>query len=159
MDGVVADFEAMAQKLLDTSKVNPPGYKYPNEEWIKLRDYERFYRDMPVIPGSKEFVAKISFLAQRNGYKLLFLTAVPSGNDMPYSFMDKVNWAQEHFSGIDVWFGPYSKDKHIRATPENILIDDRIVNINEWNDAGGIGILFEGKFKETLEKLNKHMRV
>ena len=33
------------------------------------------------------------------------------------------------------------KQKQQLATSESILIDDRQINIDQWEDAGGIGIL------------------
>lgn len=159
MDGVVADYEAMANHVLDKHEPIVPGYKHPAQEWSKIKNFDRFYRNMPLIKGSKNFVNKVLFIARANDYSVKFLTAVPHKNDMPYAFSDKVFWANEHFPNIDVWFGPYSQDKQLRALPNNILIDDRKINIDQWTSAGGIGILFDGNFDETIEKLNKHMRV
>lgn len=158
MDGVVADFEEYAGRLLGNNKVMPSGYKYPQSDWIKLRDCERFYRDLLVIPGAAQFVAQVCDLATEFSYDIRFLTAVPSGNDMPWAFTDKVNWAAKHFPNIPVWFGPYSDDKHVRANKESILIDDRTKNIIDWEKAGGIGFLFTGDFNHTLNELNMFVR-
>ena len=35
----------------------------------------------------------------------------------------------------------YAKQKQELANPESILIDDRQINIDQWEAAGGIGIL------------------
>ena len=43
-----------------------------------------------------------------------------------------------------------SKDKRFLAGPTRILIDDRISNIKEWEEAGGIGIHHTGNFDETM---------
>lgn len=159
MDGVVADFDEYAGRILGRSQVLPTGWKYPHSDWVKLRDCERFYRDMKVIPGAHEFVHRVVALCGELWWQVRFLTAVPSGNDMPWAFTDKVDWAREHFPGIPVWFGPYSSDKHLRAHGDAVLIDDRISNIKDWTDAGGIGLLFTGNFGETLQELNRIMRV
>jgi hypothetical protein len=45
-------------------------------------------------------------------------------------------------------FGPYSKDKHTHCVPGDILIDDRTSNIHEWNNVGGIGLLYKNNFEE-----------
>jgi hypothetical protein len=73
------------------------------------------------------------------GWELIFLTAIPHGNDMPWSFWDKFTWAQQHYPDIPVWFGPYSQDKHLRVrTPGDILVDDRLDNCSAWTGAGGL---------------------
>jgi hypothetical protein len=46
-----------------------------------------------------------------------------------------------------------SSDKHYLARPNHILIDDRIKNVTEWAEAGGIGIHHTGDFRETMQKL------
>ena len=44
----------------------------------------------------------------------------------------------EHFPNIPVFFGPFSYDKYRHcASPEDILIDDRTSNCEEWISAGG----------------------
>ena len=159
MDGVVADFEECAGRLLGHSTAMPSGYKYPPSDWAKLRACERFYRDLFVIPGARAFVADVLELADQCGAEVRFLTAVPSGNDMPWAFTDKISWASKYFPGIPVWFGPYSDDKHLRASDGAILIDDRVKNINDWKMAGGKGLLFTGSFPETFNELNKLIRV
>jgi hypothetical protein len=53
-----------------------------------------------------------------------------------------VHWANKHFPTIPVWFGPYSQDKQKRAAPGQVLVDDRMTNINEWIAQNGIGIYF-----------------
>jgi 5'(3')-deoxyribonucleotidase len=92
--------------------------------------------------------------AQARGINLFFLTAVPKGNDMHWAFYDKVNWVELYFPDIPVMFGPYSHDKQVHCTPNDILIDDRTSNITEWNAAGGHGILHRGDLQKTLIQLS-----
>ena len=48
-----------------------------------------------------------------------------------------------------------SSSKKNYAKKDSILIDDRISNINDWNAAGGIGILHTST-ATTLDKLSKY---
>ena len=48
----------------------------------------------------------------------------------------------------------YAKQKKELATPTSILIDDRIENINDWESAGGIGILHTST-ANTISQLKK----
>jgi 5'(3')-deoxyribonucleotidase len=87
-------------------------------------------------------------------YDLKFLTAVPKGNDVPWAFNDKVQWAQSYFPSIPVFFGPFSKDKHVHCRPGDILIDDRLSNIEEWRAASGIAI-HHTNINATLYELSR----
>jgi 5'(3')-deoxyribonucleotidase len=137
MDGVVADFDEYAARTLG---VPPSSGIYPDEIWYKLASNARLYRDLKKIDYADQLVEECKDLVLTKGYDLYFLTAVPKGNDVPWAFYDKVQWAQLYFSDIPVFFGPFSKDKHVHCRPGDILIDDRLSNIEEWRAAGGIAI-------------------
>ena len=137
MDGVVADFNEYAHRTLG---VPASQGIYPDNVWQKLAANPRLYRDLIPITYAGELVATCFNFAQRKQYGFMFLTAVPKGNDVPWAFYDKVEWARKYFPNIPVMFGPYSKDKHQHCEPGDILIDDRSSNIEEWRAAGGIAI-------------------
>jgi 5'(3')-deoxyribonucleotidase len=137
MDGVVADFDEYAAQTLGV----PPSLGiYPEEIWYKLASNQRLYRDLVKTSYADQLVEECRDLALTKDYNLKFLTAVPKGNDVPWAFYDKVVWAQSYFPDIPVFFGPFSKDKHVHCRPGDILIDDRLSNIDEWRAAGGIAI-------------------
>jgi 5'(3')-deoxyribonucleotidase len=137
MDGVVANFDEYAARTLG---IPPSSGIYPDEIWYKLASNARLYRDLKKTDYADQLVAECRDLALTKDYDILFLTAVPKGNDVPWAFYDKVLWAQLYFSDIAVTFGPFSKDKHVHCRPGDILIDDRLSNIEEWRTAGGIAI-------------------
>jgi len=151
MDGVVADFDAYAKEILGYS--TPGGKRYPLDDWAKISANPRFYRHLEVCAGADLLVNCAWALAKRHSYDVKFLTAIPRANDVPWCFNDKVEWAQQCFPGIPVWFGPYSNDKYKHCQPGDVLIDDRDDNVNEWTAAGGIGILHQGNVGATLKTL------
>lgn len=135
MDEVVADFKSYASWVRGRSVED---VLLTNEDWVHLREHQRLYRDLSVRQDARELVSYLMDYAQgRDHVFLAFLTAVPSKNDMPWAFTDKVFWAQKHFPDIPVWFGPYSVDKHRHCRPGDILIDDRKSNCNAWVAAQG----------------------
>ena len=138
MDGVVADFNGYAKELVGYTA---PGKRYPEEDWDKIKANPRLYREIPVIEGSEYFVERVRQLANENDMPLKFLSAVPRQNDVGWVFWDKIEWVKTYFPGIPLWFGPYSRDKHVHCVNADILIDDREDNIQDWTTAGGIGIL------------------
>ena len=140
MDGVVADWETAIADILGYKLIE--GDRWPDQDWRKIIQFQRVYRDIPLLPWAREFVDEACEIARAANYAVKFLTAVPRRNDFPYAFEDKVHWANKHFPTIPVWFGPYSQDKQKRAAPGQVLVDDRMTNINEWIAQNGIGIYF-----------------
>ena len=151
MDGVVADFNAYAVKTL-TRKIDGEERWAPGE-WKRLAANPRLYRDLDRTPEADQLVDACGIYCQDYGYDLKFLTAIPKKNDVPWAFYDKVMWAQIYYPDIPVMFGPYSHDKQHHCGPGDILIDDRTINITEWQAAGGVGILHRGDLALTLEQL------
>jgi len=150
MDGVVADFNAYADRVLRKKTTSD---RWPDAEWTRLKDNVRLYRDLEKTPEADQLVEYCRTMAETKGYHLVFLTAVPRNNDVHWAFYDKVLWAQFRYPDVPVFFGPYSHDKHIHCLPGDILIDDRTSNITEWRAAGGVGILHRGNLQETLSQL------
>lgn len=151
MDGVVADFDEYAYRTLG---VPPSQGVYPDDIWQKLASNPRIYRDLIKTVYADQLFFECGKFAKQYNYELMFLTAVPKGNDVAWAFYDKVYWARYTFPTIPVMFGPYSKDKHQHCKPGDILIDDRLRNIEEWRAAGGIGIL-HSDYEETISHLRK----
>jgi len=136
IDDVVADWQAEAEAYLQRTWV--VGTMLPDEEWNKLKNHTRFYRNLPLFPGAEDLVAWAKDYTTTNNMHLAFLTAIPKSNDQPYAIYDKLLWAQERFPDIPVFFGPYAADKHMHCGPGDILIDDRPENCRAWREAGGI---------------------
>lgn len=152
MDDVVADFKAYAHAVLGKPQQDE---KWPHEDWVRLRDNPRLYRDLKPTPESTALVDYCRNLRDQQGVDLMFLTAVPKGNDVPWAFYDKVLWAQQYFPDIPVMFGPFSKDKHVHCKAGDILIDDRTSNCNEWRAAGGFAVQHRGDLVKTLQDFAK----
>lgn len=155
MDGVVADFDAKASEIIGYS--HEPNTRYPDEDWRKILQYQRFYRDLPLCINAKHLVTNVLHIAHQKNMDVKFLTALPRHNDFPWAAYDKFMWVQQYFPGIPVWIGPYSDDKQLRSQPGDVLIDDRKSNIEQWNSKGGFAILHYGDVDATLETLKKFL--
>jgi 5'(3')-deoxyribonucleotidase len=156
MDGVVADFDGYVRDKLGFK--NKPGIRFTQEEWVKIREYNpRIYRNLPVLNNAEQIVTSVQDIADYYHYDVKFLTAVPKENDLGWAFCDKIDWVQENFPGIPVWFGPYSTDKQRHHRPGDILIDDRKLNIEEWRSVGGRAILHTGDADQTITELESLM--
>ncbi len=157
MDGVVADFDAKVSEILGYTR--EPFTRYPDEDWRKILNYPRFYRDLPLCKDAKYLVTMVLHIAHIKDMDVKFLSALPKDNDFPWAAYDKFIWAQNYFPMIPVWIGPYSQDKQIRSRAGDVLIDDRISNIDQWNQKGGFGILHRGDTENTLKELKIFLKI
>lgn len=139
MDDVVADWRQAAEDFLRLKFPNGDSYaRIPDEDWNRLKRNSRFYRHLPLKPNAHELVQYCRDAVDTGlADGVIFLSAIPHNNDMPWSIQDKVWWAHEHFEGIPVFLGPYSRDKQYHCRPGDILIDDRTDNCMQWENAGG----------------------
>lgn len=151
MDGVVADFDRYANELLGTDRKT---HKWPPEQWRKISENPRLYRDLDKTPEADELVKFCKELCSKNNWNLLFLTAVPKDDDMPWAFYDKVLWVQERYPDIPVFFGPHSHSKWKHCTKGDVLVDDRPSNCEQWSSVGGIAILHTGDLAKTIQQLS-----
>ena len=137
MDGVVADWVENAARVIGR-RITDPMVMYSREEWDSLRNDAHIFRNLPMMPRCLELVALARQYREVLGWELNFLTAIPHNNDVPWTFHDKMKWAEERFSDIPVHFGPYSEDKHKHCSAGDILVDDRYDNCEQWTAAGGL---------------------
>lgn len=156
MDGVVSDFDGYAHRELGIE--TKPGVRFSQDDWRRLRNFNpRIYRDVPVLPTAYDLIHELKMIRDDLNLEMCFLTAVPKENDCHWAFWDKCNWAATKFPGIPVHFGPFSSDKQKHYKPGDILIDDRISNVEEWP---GFSILHDyNDIDATLTKLKEHLNV
>lgn len=136
LDDCVADWIHEVRQYLDVTLSDP--YTILPSHYQLLKDHDRFYRNLALMPNAIELVNWATKYAEEKNYFFAFLTAIPHTNDFPFAQYDKVLWANERFPGIPVFFGPYSTDKWKHCKPGDILIDDRKQNCDDWINAGGI---------------------
>jgi 5'(3')-deoxyribonucleotidase len=139
-DGVVADFMGGVEPIVGRRLQHSQEY-YTPDEWARIKQNPHIFRNLPLMPLAHNFVTVARQFRDVLGYDLVFLTAIPHQNDIPWAFWDKMAWAQQHWPDIAVHFGPYGVDKHKRAAPNNILVDDRPDTCKRWTESGGTAVL------------------
>ena len=143
MDGVIADFNT---RFKDLSGIEPREFesKYGRKafwDFIDEKNKIKFWVGIPPMPGASELVSYIS----KHDYEIL---TAPSIKDQ--SRLGKNLWVRNHVGDIfpskpKVTF-KFSKEKHKvkqNLSQFDILIDDRQSIIDNWNNAGGFGILYQ----------------
>ena len=143
MDGVLTDFELGYEKL---TGINLKGkFKKGDDFWTPIsKAGVGFWAGLKWIQGGKELWAYLK------PYNPVLLSA-PSREES--SRIGKAVWVKHKIPGTKLILR-YAKQKQELATPLSILIDDRQINIDQWKDAGGIGILHTSTV-DTIKQLKK----
>ena len=142
VDGVLADFDNGTKRY--TSKFS--------NNWEDLPP--NFFSELDKLENSKEFVNTLKKMFKDNFY---ILTAIPKphrGEISKRAKKDKINWLEKNFNiPRNKIIVVYREQKQNFANPNSILIDDTPVNVQEWNNQGGIGILFKNH-NQAINQIN-----
>jgi predicted kinase len=145
MDGVLVDFERGYNEL--TGKQTPGvDSTYDKEDfWSAItKAGAKFWADLNWMSDGKQLWDYI----KQHDPKLL---TAPSREKS--SEIGKKEWVDKQIPGTPIIF-KQAKDKKDLAEPNAILIDDRKDNIQQWIDAGGIGIRHTST-ASTIKQLEK----
>jgi len=146
LDGVLVDFSDGYKKLtgidLNGKHLNDESFWNP----INNAGYD-FWINLKWMPDGKDLWNVIS------KHNPIILSAPSRSND---SRIGKIDWVKRELPGTQIILRS-AKRKREFASPNSILIDDRIDNIDGWIEDGGEGILHtsaENTIKILKEKYN-----
>ena len=145
MDGVITDFDKQFKELTGMMP-NEFESKYGIKDFWEAIDKAGvgFWRGMKWMPDGQELYNKVS----QFNHELL---SSPSRGES--SKIGKRLWRRDKTPNTKLTLA-YSANKKNYAAPNHILIDDRADNINQWKNAGGIGILHTST-ASTIAKLKE----
>jgi len=143
MDGVITDFNTRYKKY---AGMMPSEYekKFGKDKFWELADAEgvAFWVGMPWMEDGKDYWNYIK------DYDVELLSS-PSRSET--SRLGKRLWVRNNMPGVKLTLAQaYNKKNY--AEPNHILIDDRKSNIEQWVEAGGIGILHTSS-QDTINQL------
>jgi GNAT superfamily N-acetyltransferase len=135
MDGVITDFDKKFVELAGMSSKEYENSFGTEKFWdfIDIKHKVKFFSEMEWMPEGK----KLYDFVKQFDHKLL---SAPSKNDA--SKIGKRIWRKNNTPDTQLILASAANKKNY-ADKSNILIDDREKNIQQWKDAGGIGILFK----------------
>tara|TARA_B100001057_G_scaffold200506_1_gene201209 strand:- start:911 stop:2071 length:1161 start_codon:yes stop_codon:yes gene_type:complete len=156
MDGVLADFFGGVEKMYGVEhwkQLTNDKTKDLKKEVIDRITGTDFFATLPKFPAADEL---INMVKKFTGGKYSINTS-PLRGDHENSGKYKKVWISNNIEQPDeiIVTGrkeSYAKDKGT-GTP-NILIDDRPINIQKWQAAGGYGILYQAN-RDSLDKVKK----
>ena len=144
LDGVLADFDEGAKRLLGAS----PGVFQKRHGraafWKKLAAAGNFYGTLPEMAD-----ARVLFEGLRH-LNPTILTGLPIGN---WAAPQKIKWAEEHFPGVPV-ITCMARDKHKHMHPGDVLVDDR-ENHRAAYEAAGVVFVHHKNAEDSLRQLAK----
>ena len=163
MDGVLADFFGGVEKMYGVQhwkELTSDKTKDLKSEVINRITGTDFFATLPKFDSAGELISMVKEFTGGN----FSINTSPLRGDHTNSSKYKKLWIQNNIEQPDdiIITGrkeSYAKDK-ASGTP-NILIDDRPVNIDRWQNAGGYGILYQAnrdslsKVKTALEQYGK----
>lgn len=151
LDGVLADFDAHLRSrhpLLPADLFSLSDQEF----WPLVLSIPNFWEDLPLIAGAKEL---FHFACEH--FEEVAILSAPSRHDNR-SCIGKNLWLNQHFSHY-FFERNFVRAHHKKrfADPNSILIDDQLKNIEEWRQAGGIGIHFKNA-SQAIDELKRNLK-
>lgn len=143
-DGVLADFDAGAKRLLGMSPAAFEERHGKGEFWKRLAHARNFYGGLAEMPDAQTLFRAVRHL------KPTILTGLPLGK---WAAPQKERWAAEHFPGVPI-ITTMAREKHFHMDPGDVLVDDRLNHRDLWEQAGGIFIHHKSA-EDSLRQLAK----
>ena len=152
MDGVLADFFGEWAKAMGKDSFRD--IEDPANAIKKIKTVDDFWLNLPMLPQAKELLSLIKKV--KGSY---YICSSPLADD-PRSEPHKREWVKKNLDfflpkKVYITHNKPQFAKNNDGSP-NILIDDYGVNINAWEEAGGIGFKYKDhKFERTAKAIKQ----
>lgn len=135
-DGVICNTIEMTYKMMDDANIDKKDHDMV-VNFYKDLDWESVLDNCKVINNGMENIQK---LIKSGKFNVAILTHVNSMNET----ISKVNFIRRYLRDVTIIPVPKSISKTSMINARfSILVDDYPVNLNEWKEAGGIGVRFD----------------
>ncbi|HET7708515.1 MAG TPA: hypothetical protein VFK50_03155 [Sphingomicrobium sp.] len=141
-DGVLADFDKGAQRLLGMPAKDFERKRGQGAFWRELARAPDFYATLPQMPD-----AQLLFEAVKHLHPTI-LTGLPLGN---WAAPQKVRWAAQHFPDVPI-ITCMARDKHKHMHPGDVLVDDR-ENHRAAYEAHGVVFIHHRNARDSIRQL------
>src|SRR3982750_2520887 len=143
-DGVLADFDEGARRLLGMTARAFEAKHGLREFWRRIATAKNFYGSLPEMNDARLLFGAVQHL------KPTILTGLPIGD---WAAPQKVQWAAEHFPGVPI-ITCMARDKHKHMQAGDVLVDDR-ENHRAAYEAGGVVFVHHKNAEDSLRQLAK----
>ena len=152
LDGVVADFKKRYKELYHMEPREAEKKKEFNkffDEFIATKQFET----LDLMPGAMDGLV---FLRKHLTIPTQILSSTANEDRYDEISKQKMIWLQTHGITFTPNFVPGKRHKYKFAGPDKIIIDDTQSVIDQWKEAGGIGILHKD-WPSTLAILRQYV--
>lgn len=153
MDGVLADFDRGVKELLNLKPLSQENSPAGAAEvlFFAIKHYPNFFEKLQPIEDSVDLLNTL-----RKKYDIEILTGIPKPErGVADAKENKAAWIKKYLDEDIIVNAVLRKDKKLFAkNKSHILIDDFSANIEQWEKAGGTGILFKSA-KQALEEIER----
>jgi hypothetical protein len=151
MDGCLTNFEKKFMEYYGFLSLAKRERKEWSKDWEDFILNKKGFEQLEWFPGGQDLLKYV------RSTKLPVEILSSSGGEKNHGevTVQKINWLKKHGINYKANIVSGRKKKKEYATPHTILIDDTEDVIDDFNRAGGVGILHKdsGKTIETLKKL------
>lgn len=147
LDGVLADFDAGASRVLGMTPTEFQQLHGAALMWKRLAAAPRFYAELPWMADGKDLWTAL----QPHLPAPMVLTGLPLGT---WAEPEKREWCRRELGPGVIVTACMSIDKHLYCCADDILIDDRESARLDWVTAGGRFVLHTST-PETLAALRE----
>jgi phosphoglycolate phosphatase-like HAD superfamily hydrolase len=152
LDGVLCDFVRRYQELYNMHPSEAEKSKVFQKYFDEFIGTQQF-ATLDWMPGAQGLLAKMKTY---KNVSIEILSSTATEDKYDEISRQKNIWCDTHHVYYRRNYVPGKRFKWKYAEPDAILIDDTKSNINQWNDAGGVGILHT-TLSKTLNELDKHI--
>ena len=142
MDGVLADFDRGVIELLKIPPVDQANHtaEQDDEMFAKMKECGHFYDKLEPLPGAVELFREVY---EKYGDRCRILSGIPKPErGIDSAADDKRSWVKRLLpEGVIVYTVRRAEKQKFAHEKGDILIDDFVRNIREWENSGGTGIL------------------
>ncbi len=143
-DGVLADFDRAARRLLGVSPREFIAKHGRGAFWKQLAQTKSFYSSLPEMPDARLLFEAVEHI------KPTILTGLPLGS---WAAPQKVEWAADHFPGVPI-ITCLARDKHKHMHAGDVLVDDRAKHRALYEETGVV-FVHHRNAKDSLRQLVK----
>jgi len=147
MDGVLCNFESRYIELFNESPGSMRDRKEWSVNWTKFIKTEQF-KTLDWFPGAHDLLTYIKW-CEHQGMNIEMLSSSGGLKYHTEVMEQKIHWLCDKGITYKANIVPGKKLKTVYANPESVLIDDTSSIIDDFNAAGGYGILHK-EVGETL---------
>ena len=147
MDGVLCNFESRYIELFNESPGSMRDRKEWSVNWTKFIKTEQF-KTLDWFPGAHDLLTYIKW-CENQGMNIEMLSSSGGLKYHTEVTEQKIHWLCDKGITYKANIVPGKKLKTVYANPESVLIDDTSSIIDDFNAAGGYGILHK-EVGETL---------